>query len=203
MFQNSEYHLIGGDLREMGDIERQLLAAGLDFSLPTLFISECVLVYVRPDESSRVIEWAGNKFTGGSVIASYEQIHPNDPFGQTMIRNLKARGCSLLGLETYPDLPAHRDRFLSRGWSHWNGWNMNDVYRYFLDPTDLKRIERLEIFDEFEEWHMIQGHYCLSMACNDPTEGKWLSKVGLLGKEKPTQVAQKHTQVVPPKRVVE
>jgi tRNA wybutosine-synthesizing protein 4 len=25
------------------------------------------------------------------------------------------------------------------------------------------RIEKLEMFDEFEEWNMLQNHYCLSL----------------------------------------
>jgi hypothetical protein len=28
--------------------------------------------------------------------------------------------------------------------------------RLHLDPEDKARVERLEVFDEFEEWHMIQ-----------------------------------------------
>ncbi|KAL6008434.1 hypothetical protein ACLOJK_033944 [Asimina triloba] len=29
------------------------------------------------------------------------------------------------------------------------------------------KIERLELFDEFEEWHMMQEHYCVVYAIND------------------------------------
>ncbi|CAM6090468.1 unnamed protein product [Calypogeia fissa] len=31
------------------------------------------------------------------------------------------------------------------------------------------RIERLEIFDEFEEWHIMQEHYSVAFGINDPT----------------------------------
>jgi len=44
---------------------------------------------------------------------------------------------------------------------------MDTVYRDFLDVADRQRIERLEIFDEFEEWHMIQAHYCITYGIND------------------------------------
>lgn len=30
------------------------------------------------------------------------------------------------------------------------------------------RIEKLELFDEFEEWHLIQSHYCFTLAAIDP-----------------------------------
>jgi len=32
---------------------------------------------------------------------------------------------------------------------------MNEVYKTRLDQTERLRIEKLEIFDEFEEWEML------------------------------------------------
>lgn len=39
--------------------------------------------------------------------------------------------------------------------------------RRCIDPVDRRRVERLEIFDEFEEWDLIQDHYCIALAVND------------------------------------
>jgi hypothetical protein len=166
-------------------VERQLLAQGLDLSAPTLFLSECVLVYMAPEDSARVLQWAATRFTGGIVLLAYEMIKPHDAFGRTMLHNLRERGCSLLGLEAYPDLADQRARFLAQGFTHWGGWDMLCVYREFLDATDRARAERLELFDELEEWHLIQEHYCLTMAASDPQgEGpSWLSRLGLIGRE--------------------
>ena len=33
--------------------------------------------------------------------------------------------------------------------------NHNAVYRHVLDADEKARTERLEMFDEFEEWHML------------------------------------------------
>ena len=41
------------------------------------------------------------------------------------------------------------------------------------DPADRRRIERLELFDELEEWHLIQQHYCIAIGVKD--------SAGLLG----------------------
>ena len=45
--------------------------------------------------------------------------------------------------------------------------DMNQVYYQYLDSKDVSRIQRLELFDELEEWHLIQGHYCIAVAIND------------------------------------
>jgi tRNA wybutosine-synthesizing protein 4 len=34
---------------------------------------------------------------------------------------------------------------------------MLKVYGSFVDTQEKRRIERLELFDEFEEWHMMQA----------------------------------------------
>jgi tRNA wybutosine-synthesizing protein 4 len=134
--------------------------------------------------SQRVIEWAARTFAkGGCVMATYEQIRPDDAFGRTMLANLESRGCPLLGLRSHPTLESQQVRFLSRGWSVARALDMNDVYRRFLPAADVKRIERLELWDEFEEWNMIQAHYCIAMACrhgDGPGASNYLSKVGYL-----------------------
>lgn len=40
---------------------------------------------------------------------------------------------------------------------------MNEVYYKKLDQNERSRIEKLEIFDEFEEWELLQNHYCLCL----------------------------------------
>ena len=40
---------------------------------------------------------------------------------------------------------------------------MSEIYAKKLDQTEKKRIEKLEIFDEFEEWELLQKHYCLCL----------------------------------------
>lgn len=42
-------------------------------------------------------------------------------------------------------------------------YSMNVVYASKLDAGERARIEKLEIFDEFEEWELLQSHYCLCL----------------------------------------
>ncbi len=71
-----------------------------------MFLSECVLVYLEPEESGGVIAWAAANFKE-AIFLTYEQIHPHDAFGEVMMEHLRVRlswllccpcGCSRLRL---------------------------------------------------------------------------------------------------------
>lgn len=79
--------MIAGDLRDFGDILTKLESRGLDKSLPTLFLSECVLIYLDTEVGDSIVCKASS-FPLASFV-TYEQIMPDDPFGKTMLSNLK------------------------------------------------------------------------------------------------------------------
>ena len=159
--QNIHYQILSCDIRNVNELQSHLEHAGVDFSVPTLVLSECVLVYIDPAVSDKIIAWVSKTFFGGAAFAIYEQIRPDDAFGKVMIAHLEARGCPLLGLRGHPTLESQCARFLKQGWTAARALDMNDVYHLYLDQNDVKRIEKLEIWDEFEEWNMIQAHYCI------------------------------------------
>ena len=41
---------------------------------------------------------------------------------------------------------------------------MNEVYGGMLDRSEVARVEKLELFDELEEWHLINAHYSVAIA---------------------------------------
>ncbi|KAJ7514172.1 hypothetical protein O6H91_23G031400 [Diphasiastrum complanatum] len=165
---SKHYMLLPVDLRDINSLEKAFECAQLDISVPTFILSECVLIYLDPDVSRAVVNWAAQKFNT-AVFVVYEQYSPEDAFGQQMIKNLESRGCPLLGIHDTPSLEAKRERFTKNGWPRAVALNMDEIYRSEIDPIDRRRIERLEIFDEFEEWHMMQEHYCLAYGIKDAT----------------------------------
>lgn len=72
-----------------------------------------------------------------------------------------------------PSLAAHEARFKENGWKKATAWDMDTIYKRIIPKEEhlrssrfsmkqisyaiySHRISKLEIFDEFEEWHMIQ-----------------------------------------------
>lgn len=65
----------------------------IDTSLPTLVLTECLLIYMKKEDSQQVLQWIASTFTGDLAIANYEMINPDDKFGKMMVENLENRGC--------------------------------------------------------------------------------------------------------------
>ena len=58
---------------------------------PVLILTECVLVYLKPDESRRILSFTKDYFVGDRLLLNYEMIKPDDPFGKVMLENLEVR----------------------------------------------------------------------------------------------------------------
>ncbi|XP_018416869.1 PREDICTED: leucine carboxyl methyltransferase 1 [Nanorana parkeri] len=162
---SSRYSIIGGDLRNLKDMEEKLKKAGMDPQLPTLFVAECVLIYMTPEKSANLLRWAAETFPT-AMFVSYEQVNMADRFGQIMVENLQRRQCNLAGVEACQSLQSQMDRLLSNGWEAANAWDMIRVYSN-LPQNDVARIEKLEFLDEKELLEQLLLHYCISWGTKD------------------------------------
>lgn len=92
------YHVVGVDLRNIDEVANKLRQAEVDLTLPTIFLTECVLVYIEAQNCANLLKWLSANFPA-SVFVNYEQVNMNDRFGDVMLNNLRSRGCSLAGVE--------------------------------------------------------------------------------------------------------
>lgn len=162
---SKDYHLVAVDLRDVHTLESKLADAGLNKGLPTLFLAECVLVYMEPEKSAAIIDWVGRNFKTALFI-NYEQVNMQDRFGQVMVQNLKGRHCELPGAYACVDVEAQKQRFLSNHWEDAQASDMLSVYQC-LPADDKQRMEKLEFLDEVDLLHQLLNHYCMCWAFND------------------------------------
>lgn len=159
----SQYRLLGVDVREQSQMEKALESAGLEWAAPTLILSEVVLTYMENKWSDSIIGWAAEHLPQ-SLFLMYEQIHPSDPFGHIMQDHFRKLNSTLHAVQQYPDIDAQRHRFLDKGWEQCVCLDINSFYLGLVPEEERFKIENLEPFDEYEEWHQKCSHYFILTA---------------------------------------
>lgn len=69
----SDYHLVDADLSILSQVEKKLHESGIDKNLPTLFMAECVLVYIDNLKTKELLKWIADQFPVAMFI-NYEQV---------------------------------------------------------------------------------------------------------------------------------
>jgi len=159
------YHLVDADLRNVSGMDEKLVAAGLDKSKPTLFICECLLVYLQPDHTESLFNYINSNYSSCMVL-DYDPVNLGDRFGQIMIQNLRGRQCALLG--AHPTLDSKISSFRSAGFESVQSKLLLAVYNE-LPYTEKCRVESLEFLDEVDLLYSLLEHYAISVAYTDRT----------------------------------
>ncbi|KYN95991.1 putative leucine carboxyl methyltransferase [Plasmodium gaboni] len=160
------YKMVPLDLNDSSSFEKILLSYNFDFNKPTIFICECVLIYLETESSDNLIKKLSELMKNTSCIIVYEQVNPNTAFGKVMIDNFSHRGINLKSIYKYYNLQSQLERYKSLGWVNVYINDMNEIYDYHINIEEKKKIERIEMFDEFEEWRLLQNHYFILVAFN-------------------------------------
>ena len=166
-FKVDNYHLISVDLRKINDLDKKLQECNIDRNLPTLFISECVLVYMSIEHSSELLKYLTETFQKCCFL-KYEQINLNDKFGEIMLHNMEIRSCKLLGVEACQSLESQHQSFITNGFSSCQVITLTDYYNNKMDKKERERIDSIEFLDETELLFQLLDHYCVCVAVNNP-----------------------------------
>ncbi len=162
---SDNYHLLGVDLTDLNLLQRSLKLMGICSQAPTLLLSECVLTYMEVSSSDALIQWAA-VFFPNAVFLTYEQIHPDDAFGCVMQKHFEKLNSRLKAIRTYPTTEDQQMRFENLGWQGSTAVDMNIYYTTRVSLTERMRVEQLEPFDGFEEWHLKCNHYAVIAGYN-------------------------------------
>jgi tRNA wybutosine-synthesizing protein 4 len=155
-----DYFLIDCDIINIEKINEEFCKIPeFDYSVPTIVICECLLVYMKKDISINILQNLTNNFKN-IILIEYDLIGSDDNFGKEMITNLLNRDIKLNGFEEVPDIKSQLERLLKSGFKTCQVLDMLEYYNKYIDSTEKRRIEKLELVDEYEEWNLLQMHSC-------------------------------------------
>lgn len=140
----------------------KLKEINLNFSKPTILISECLLVYLEKNSTVEILK----NFTGNFqnlILFIYDLVNPNDGFGKEMEMNLLERNIKIPGLKQVPDCLSQTNRLIESNFTNAKVVDMLIYYRNYINKQEIHRIEHLEFLDELEEFNLLQNHSCFGV----------------------------------------
>ena len=169
----NNYHLIECDITNKKLFSESLNKIENKENDLTIVICECLLVYIDRDITIQMLSSINERFNNVYIL-EYDLIGADDPFGKEMVDNLKNRDINLRGFNDIKNIKDQIERLKEAKFEDINIVDMYYVYFKLLPVNDRKRIERLELMDEFEELNLLQKHACFgygSKCKNDKLKG--------------------------------
>ncbi|KAI0016277.1 LCM-domain-containing protein [Xylariomycetidae sp. FL0641] len=167
LLQSEQYFQIGCDLRDLASIEKAM-SSFLDIrACEFIFVAEVSITYMETDAADSVISWAST--LGNAEFCLLEQIIPDGaehPFAKTMLSHFDKLKTPLKSVFTYRDLSAQQRRFMRLGWSYAEALSLWQVWAddTWVSPHQRRELDKVEPFDEWEEFALFAGHYCVVIA---------------------------------------
>lgn len=177
------YIPITGDLNYFTErIVPSLLREGFDPTLPTLILTEVVLIYLRKEPTLRIFDWFSKTLnpnsvckedskdlfgvtfrSGNSYFVTLDPSSFSDPFGIMMIKNLESSSIYLINELLLSGRSTFVGSVESINWKLLNSFTMGEAYEKYISSEEKKRICALEWVDELEEWDLLSSHYYFSI----------------------------------------
>ncbi|OQS03983.1 hypothetical protein THRCLA_03737 [Thraustotheca clavata] len=151
------------DLGDLNTLEKCIKQHGFNAELPTLVLAECVLAYLAPLARSSLLQWASSTIKDATLVA-YDPITLNSSFGAQLSSYFKAKGCTLRSVHS--TIQEQEKQLIDLGWGSLRLYNMNAIYSVLAQPSERERMEKLEPFDEYEDWISCNHHYGFTVANN-------------------------------------
>ena len=107
--------LIGSDLCDAAAVLSNLGDSGLDSRLPTLVLTECVMVYIEREACKKLLLAISSYLQLDATWITYDMVNVGDPFGRNMLKNLQEAGYCVPGFEQNPSKSHHKELFASSG----------------------------------------------------------------------------------------
>ncbi|KAL0262649.1 tRNA methyltransferase ppm2 [Diplodia seriata] len=144
IWRAGQYLTVGCDLRKLSELEAILKKEVHVHDCAILFVAEVSIAYMDVKSADAVVAWAST-FKHGH----FDKLHAH-----------------LRVVYQYPTPKDQEARFRNAGWESatartlWELWGDDE----FLPPSQRKKLDSIEPFDEWEELALLGGHYLLLVA---------------------------------------
>jgi len=155
------YHLMSCDITNTIELNEKLISAGIKKNVPTLFLAECVFVYIPVEDVRNMLKYIANEFST-VMLVDYDPINLNDKFGEVMKEHLRGRQCTLF--TAHSDLISKKNFY--KMFSAVSGELMIDIY-HNLPGNERTVMENIEFLDEINLLFDLLKHYAITWSCND------------------------------------
>ena len=158
---SDNYHLLSCDITNNSQFKKSIESTISKEKLEdlTIVICECLLVYIDRENTIDMLLTLKNLFPN-LIVLEYDLIGAKDAFGREMIDNLKMRNIELKGYEEVPDIKSQIERLKESKLEQVEIVDLLFVYNKMLPKNEIRRIDLLEMMDEFEEFNLLQQHAC-------------------------------------------
>ena len=158
---SDNYHLLSCDITNNSHFKKTIESTISKEKLEdlTIVICECLLVYIDRENTIDMLLTLKNLFPN-LIVLEYDLIGAKDAFGREMIDNLKMRNIELKGYEEVPDIKSQIERLKESKLEQVEIVDLLFVYNKMLPKNERRRIDLLEMMDEFEEFNLLQQHAC-------------------------------------------
>ncbi|KAL0222517.1 hypothetical protein RCL1_002371 [Eukaryota sp. TZLM3-RCL] len=170
------YKLSVGDITDLSSIQHVFDSNSVHFHIPTLVVFECVLVYLNPIDSSKLLSFLQSCFPT-LVSFVYDPIRPFSPFGKNMVRHAKEMEVDFVAINEYPDLYKQRKRYLDLGFNWSAALDLWEVEKLLVSKEEAKRLHQIELLVEIEEYMAISSQYCLVISGQGVGVMDWISNL--------------------------
>lgn len=139
-----------------------------------------MLIYTEAEVADHIMAWSSRTCVDDVAWLLYEQINPEDAFGQIMLQNLRHRQIALPGIHACPTLAAQEERLHKHGFTTAHSMTLWDIWQTQVrHPVGLARVTPLEQLDETEEFQLLLSHYCFTRglrARDDNVSSSWVNE---------------------------
>lgn len=190
--RSPQYLGVGCDLKntkKLDDVLQNSILPSKDCSV--LCLAEVSLTYMDVKSANDVVTWASTLTNGecmkprprrklaNSIFLMYTDVQfcileqffpdgPEHPFAKTMMSSYQKMRAPLFSINEFPSLEDQEQRFKKAGWasaqarSLWDLWSDSAL----LSKAVRTGLDKIEAFDEWEDFAIFASHYFLLIASN-------------------------------------